>query len=195
MSPPKTRHAESPIAGQSEELRPHVYDGIHEYNKRLPNWWLWTFYVTIYFSIAYWFIIHQSGGDFTQETQLAAKIAEVQARAAALATGPLTEDQLWALAGSKETVTAGRNTYVSTCASCHGTDLKGGIGVNLVDTEWIHGSSPNQILKVINEGVAAKGMPAWSSVLGRKRIQEVLAYVLSHHEKPETTASGAVAAP
>ena len=74
-----------------------------------------------------------------------------------------------------------------TCASCHkdslrGTD-EGGIGPNLVDNVWIHGNKPTDLLKVVNEGVLAKGMPAWEPVLGQKKTAEVVAYVLSHHKK------------
>ena len=31
----------------------HEWDGIEELNTPLPRWWLWTFYLTVIFSIGY----------------------------------------------------------------------------------------------------------------------------------------------
>ena len=81
-------------------------------------------------------------------------------------------------------VEAGRATFQSTCASCHHAALTGGIGPNLVDSTWIHGGTPINLLKVVNDGVAAKGMPTWGPVLGGKKVSEVVAFVLSHHTPP-----------
>ncbi|PAW75498.1 MAG: hypothetical protein B9S32_17785 [Verrucomicrobia bacterium Tous-C9LFEB] len=180
-----------------DPLREHVYDGIQEYDNRLPNWWLWTFYGAIIFAVAYWFYYHQAGMDLPNEVILAKAKAEVTARAASLSKGPLTDDQLWSLSLDPATVAAGRLTFVSTCASCHGDNLEGKIGPNLTDQRWIHGGNPVQIVQTVTTGVAAKGMPAWGPLLGAKRVNEVVAFVLSHHKKgepmvidPTATASG-----
>jgi cytochrome c oxidase cbb3-type subunit 3 len=81
-------------------------------------------------------------------------------------------------------VEAGRVTFQSTCASCHNAALTGGIGPNLVDDVWIHGGKPTDVLKIVTEGVLVKGMPAWGPVLGGKKVSEVVAFVLSHHQAP-----------
>ena len=45
-------HAPQPPRKPGEEpVRAHVFDGIAEYDRRLPNWWLITLYATIAFSI------------------------------------------------------------------------------------------------------------------------------------------------
>ena len=32
----------------------HDWDGIREYDKPTPRWWLWVLYATIVWSVAYW---------------------------------------------------------------------------------------------------------------------------------------------
>ena len=49
----------SPNNPQEDPLRPHSFDGIHEYDKRLPNWWLWTLYGAIIYSAIYWGLYHR----------------------------------------------------------------------------------------------------------------------------------------
>jgi len=175
------RHSKNQI----DPLREHVFDGIQEYDNRLPNWWLWTLYGAIIFAVVYWFYYHQSGQDLSPDLRLKRELAEITARSASLSKGPLSDDQLWALSQDAATVAAGRATFNTTCVSCHGENLKGKIGPNLTDTKWIHGGRPTEVVHTITTGVAAKGMPTWGPILGPKRINEVAAYVFSYHTKGE----------
>ena len=38
------------------ETTAHEWDGIKELNNPLPRWWLWVIYVSIVWSIGYWFV-------------------------------------------------------------------------------------------------------------------------------------------
>lgn len=168
-----------------ENIREHSYDGIQEYDKSLPNWWLFTLYATIVFSIAYWVYYQKADIGLTQEEELARALSRIEenvARAKA-ESGTLDNDAFWAMASGGETVSAGQQVYAQTCASCHGPKLEGGIGVPLNDGEWKHGGQPLDIKRIVEEGVPAKGMPPWGPVLGEDKVNQVVAYVLSYHSR------------
>ena len=161
-----------------EALRPHTYDGIQEYDKRLPNWWLFTLYGAIIFAAGYWAYYHwtehmQQGWVRVQSELEAVKLA-------ALASGePPDNLQLWKFSRDPKIVAAGEKNYKTTCVACHGENLEGGIGQNLVDATWIHGNTPMDIFRTVQEGVLDKGMPSWGPVLGQQRVAEIVAFVIS----------------
>ena len=45
----------------------HNYDGIEEYDNPLPGWWKWLFWLTIFFSVPYFFWYHIGEGSSLQE--------------------------------------------------------------------------------------------------------------------------------
>lgn len=169
-----------------DPIRHHVYDGIAEFDRRLPNWWLATFYASIAFAIGYWFFdqLSDRDDDFARVDQ-----GLQQLEAARLADGgaPRDNESLLRMSQNEIFVSAGRNAFMNTCASCHGVDLKGGVGPNLTDDKWLHGSSPLEVLEVVDKGVLAKGMPAWGPVLGTKRVNELVAFILSQQPAPKTS--------
>jgi cytochrome c oxidase cbb3-type subunit 3 len=173
---PKPEPGEDPI-------RHHVFDGIAEYDRRLPNWWLMTLYAGIIFAILYW-MATQHFARSNDETRLAAEMQRIEAEKIASSATALDDATLWKMSRNPVFVDAGRATFQSTCASCHNAALTGGIGPNLVDAAWIHGGAPGDVLKVVTEGVAAKGMPNWGPVLGGKKVSEVVAFILSKHAAP-----------
>lgn len=165
-------------------MRPHVYDGIQEYDKRLPNWWLWTLYGTIAFSFLYWAYYHTYDVGLSPIEHIETELAENR-KSAERRSGVINDEHLWALSQNPAAIAAGNATFEATCASCHKPDMTGLIGPNLLDHEWIHGGTPMDALKVISEGVLTKGMPAWSSVLGQQKIAEVTAFIFSKHKPGE----------
>ena len=169
---------------EEDAFRPHSYDGIREYDKRLPNWWLWTFYVTIIFAVIYWLYYFTTRVGPDDPTALAGELARIEtAKLEAVAT--LNDDALWKMSRNDSFVASGRATFETTCATCHNLKLTGGIGPNLLDQQWIHGGKPTEIFHTVTTGVPAKGMPTWGPVLGTKKITEVVAYILSHHTPGE----------
>jgi cytochrome c oxidase cbb3-type subunit 3 len=72
---------------------------------------------------------------------------------------------------------SGHQTYTKFCAPCHRVDGGGLVGPNLTDDYWIHGSNYTDTVKVIWDGVPAKGMITWKTVLKPDEIQSVASYI------------------
>ena len=158
----------------------HEYDGIQEFDNRLPNWWMWIMWGSMIFALCYWIFFHTLGvgtlprDRFAREMQAA---QEVQL-ARALAAG-IDNEFFVMMSQAPDKVAEGREVFVTHCVACHLDDGRGSVGPNLTDKYWIHGCEPMQMLKTINDGVAAKGMPAWQNQLGPSRVHAVLSYVLT----------------
>ncbi len=172
-----------------DPIRPHVFDGIAEYDKRLPNWWLYTLYLTIVFWIGYWSYYEWLRIGPTSEQAVVAAMAKIEAEK--LVAAHVDDGSLWKMSQSAAFVENGKAVYASNCAACHLASLRGkgesavAIGPDLTDTSWLHGGKPTEIHDLITKGVLAKGMPAWGPVLGAKKIAEVTAYILSKHREGE----------
>jgi cytochrome c oxidase cbb3-type subunit 3 len=168
-----TKRGLNQVLGHADEA-----DGIEEYDNPLPNWWLGLFYVTIAWALAYGvhyhFVAHRSEVKaLAAEIEAANKRWPQEAAAAAATTVDLGE----------ASVKAGEAVFKANCIACHGIDLKGGIGPNLVDTTWIHGGQPQEILHIISVGVPEKGMLTWGPILGPAKVAQVAAYVVSRNRE------------
>ena len=173
-----------------DSFRPHTYDGIQEYDKRLPNWWLMTLYASIIFWVGYWsyyewFHVGLSGPQHVEQ-------ALAQIDAVKLASAPSVDDaSLWKMSRNPVFVAAGKATFDANCVACHLASLRGksenpaAIGPDLTDTKWINGGKPMDLYNTITKGVLVKGMPTWGPVLGAKKISEAVAYILSKHTENE----------
>jgi len=164
-----------------DRLLEHEYDGIQEYDNPMPRWWLWIFYASIAFSVAYYFLPAPFG-----EGEGVIAEYEREMASASVATPPptgtaLSNEELLALAAAGSAVEEGKVVYDANCAACHRADGGGLIGPNLADSYYIHGGSPMEIHQVIAEGVLAKGMPAWDRILSPDQLNKVTVYVLSMH--------------
>jgi cytochrome c oxidase cbb3-type subunit 3 len=149
-------------------------DGIEEYDNPLPNWWLGLLYFTIIWAVVYGIHYHFIAGR-SEPKALAAELAAAEAVAqgssgAAAATVAITPRR-WRRAGD----------LCRQLRELPRAEMQGGIGPSLVDTVWIHGSAPEQILATITNGVPEKGMLTWGPILGPEKVAEVAAYVVSQN--------------
>ena len=182
-----------------DPIRPHVFDGIQEYDKRLPNWWLNTLYLTILFWVGYWAYYEWLRIGPTNEQVVDAALAKIETQR--LSAAKLDDPSLWKMSQTADFVNAGKAVFDGNCAACHlasmrgKTENAGAIGPDLTDTIWVHGGTPVEVHDTITKGVIAKGMPTWGPVLGAKKITEVTAYILSKHQQGEPVQKDPAALP
>jgi cytochrome c oxidase cbb3-type subunit 3 len=181
-------------------LREHEYDGIQEYDQKLPNWWLFTFYGAIVFSIGYWALYYHTDvlpSDHQRVEQAIvavqkAKNAELEKTLATLNDSTLVHQ--WATDPS--IVSNGEATYLTNCSACHAANLTammdaGGTkiplpGLSLTDGEWKFGGKPMDIFKIINAGSPPESdgyngakMQPWGQTLTPKQVAEVTAFIIA----------------
>ncbi|MDX2111593.1 MAG: cbb3-type cytochrome c oxidase N-terminal domain-containing protein [Verrucomicrobiota bacterium] len=168
-------------------LREHTYDGIQEYDQRLPNWWLFTFYGAILITLIYWFSWYDADVMRTDEASLEHAMQQIEAERLK-SVGKLTDDAFWAMSKNQQLLAEGKAVYTTNCVVCHLPNLRGkeqgGIGESLANNTWLYGATPMDIYKVVMDGSPnkASGMQSWSGVLGPEKVSRVVAYVLSHHQ-------------
>jgi len=170
----------TPVETENELLLNHDYDGIRELDSKVPPWFLWLFYITIFFSIVYMLDYHVFNSSPLQdeEYQLQVKQAEVE-RAALMNSGAFLNEESVTLLTDQASLDAGKQIYTANCVACHAADGGGLVGPNLTDDYWIHGGGVKNIFKIIKYGVTAKGMIAWQTQLSPKQMQDVSSYIVT----------------
>jgi cytochrome c oxidase cbb3-type subunit 3 len=156
----------------------HVYDGIHEHDNALPRWWLWTFAITVVFSLAYWFVEHslpsaQSSFDEYGEAQ-----RQYDLNAFAAAVDP---QAIVAMAEDPSVIARGKTIFANRCQTCHGEEAQGlpANGPNLTDSYWIHGGDIRSIFTTVAGGYPKLGMPEWRFTLEDAELQALVALIQS----------------
>ncbi|MDH5392820.1 MAG: cytochrome-c oxidase, cbb3-type subunit III [Gammaproteobacteria bacterium] len=157
-------------------------DDLQELNNPMPRWWLWLFYITIVFGLAY-IIIYPGFGAYkgtagwTQTGQY-----EAEMKAAKETYGPIfsayAKQDAEKLVSNKTAMDSGRRLFMTYCATCHGSDARGSQGYpNLSDNDWIYGGQPEQIKASILDGRRG-AMPGFAH-LGEKGIEAVSNHVMT----------------
>jgi len=168
-----------PVEREHEVMTDHEYDGIRELDNNLPPWWVWMFYVTILFAFVYLIYYHVLPYGMSQEEQYVAEVEQAEAdREAYLAQAKnlVDENTVEFLADASDLKT-GKAIFTELCQQCHAADGGGGVGPNLTDQYWIHGSSIKDIFKTVKYGVPAKGMISWESQLRPVQMAQVSSYI------------------
>ena len=170
-----------PIEEESEIILDHNYDGIQELDNQLPPWWVYMFYATIIFAVAYlvrFHVFHDYDQDSEYLTEVTLAKAEIEAYKKN-AKGLVDINTVELLTDAAD-ISAGKKVFESNCVACHMVDGGGGIGPNLTDQNWILGGGIKNVFHTISEGGRdGKGMISWKQTLKPVEMAQVASYVLN----------------
>ena len=165
---------------QQDTVMPHTYDGIQEFDNRLPNWWLWLMWGSMVFALFYWIVFHTLELRVLPREQFEGVMAEAEEiQLAKMLEAGIDNDFFVAMSENAEKVAEGREIFVKHCVACHLDQGQGSVGPNLTDANWVHGCEPMAMWKIVTDGVAAKGMPAWQNQLGPNRVMAAVSYIMT----------------
>jgi cytochrome c oxidase cbb3-type subunit III len=180
----------------------HEWDGIKELNTPLPKWWLYTFYGTVIWGLAYtvaypaWPLLSSATPGLLGYSSRANVAAEIEAGKAAQKANldkidAMTVDDIlkdpnllaFAQAG-------GAASFKVNCVQCHGSGAAGSAGYpNLNDDDWLWGGSPEAIYVTLKNGIRYTAnaetrdsqMPAFGAdgILTPEQIGQLANYVVS----------------
>lgn len=198
------------------ETTGHSWDGIKEYNKPLPKWWLYTFYACIVWGIGYTIAYPAWPGisgatpgvlGYSTRAEVAADIARVEE-----SNGPINEKlantELAAISDDPDLLgyanNAGAAVFRTWCAQCHGSGAAGAKGYpNLLDDDWLWGGSIEAIHATISHGIRNETDPdaRWSQMpafgrdelLAEEEIVQVVNYVMQMSGQTPKDAEAAAA--
>lgn len=190
----------------------HEWDGIEELNTPLPRWWLWTFYATVIWAIAYviaypaWPMIDRategmlgwtSRGQLAEEmsaADLAKRGVREKIAAVDLVKLPANPELM------QQAVAGGAAAFKVNCVQCHGAGAAGSPGYpNLNDDEWIWGGDLEAIEFTLQHGVRWEGsnqtrfslMPAFGEILSDAQITSIARHVMTLDGDGQSSAAAA----
>ena len=168
-----------------QDLVGHKWDGdLEEWNNPAPKWWLYLYFITVFWGIAYLIAMPGLGtfkgllgwtstGQYEAEMQHAAATYE-----------PIYEEfaamDFADLARNEEALALGRSLFASYCTTCHGSDARGATGYpNLTDDNWQWGNTEQDLVNTLTNGRTA-AMPVLAPALGGDEgVDNMVQYVKS----------------
>ena len=108
----------------------HIWDeDLTELNTPMPRWWMWLFYITIVFALAYLFLYPGLGTyagslGWKSSGQYDSELKKAEADYGPLFNQFLGQD-LKAVAANPQAHAIGQRLFLTYCAQCHGSDARG----------------------------------------------------------------------
>ncbi|MDP2136491.1 MAG: PQQ-dependent sugar dehydrogenase [Candidatus Didemnitutus sp.] len=76
--------------------------------------------------------------------------------------------------------------YRDSCADCHGRNLQGGLAPSLLDGKWTHGSTDEDLARIIRDGVP-DAMDGFKGEMSEAEIRAMVVYIREHRAGFTTT--------
>lgn len=172
------------VKGAKVDTTGHIWDeDLREWNNPLPRWWMWLFYITIVFSLAYLVFypgLAAYGGrlGWSSAGQYEAEKARFDATYGPIYAKYQSMD-IPQVAADPSAMAIGQNLFLQNCAQCHASDARGSRGFpNLADGDWLWGGEAARIKESILNGRTGV-MPPQGQALGGEGAKDVAHYVMS----------------
>jgi len=169
------------------------FDGIKQGENPLPVWWKWVFLGSVVFGILYPIYFH-GFSDWGTSEYYSAQVKEYTEQFPNKNISIQSEDGSNPLRNNPSAITTGQTTFQTYCVACHGPTGEGLVGPNLMDKEWLHGNTDQQLYENVMIGIPfertklGRGpMPSHAMSLGSEKVYQVLAWLAS--KNPEIKAS------
>lgn len=167
------------------ETTGHIWDDdLTELNTPMPRWWMWLFYITIVFGLAY-LALYPGLGNYAGKLGWKSSGAyQEELKKADAEYGPLfakyLKQDIKLVAADPQAHAIGERLFLTYCAQCHGSDAHGNKGFpNLTDKDWLFGGEPAMIETTILHGRNGQ-MPSMAAAVGTDTdVENVAQYVLS----------------
>jgi cytochrome c oxidase cbb3-type subunit III len=203
------------------ETTGHQWDGIEELNNPMPRWWVWTFYATVVWGLAYsvaypaWPMLSRATPGLlgaSTRADVEREIASVDMANAAI-KAKLVSTDLANIQSTPELASyaesAGAAVFRTNCTTCHGSGAAGVEGKgypNLLDDDWLWGGTMEDIHLTITHGIRNttdpdarySEMPKFGvdGILDKTQIAQVVEHVLAisgqEHDATLATAGATV---
>lgn len=156
----------------------HDYDGIRELDNKMPSWWVYGFYATIFFAVFYLWRYHVVHAAPLQEEEYTISVDKANKEVSDYlkTKGDNINESNIKMLGAED-ITEGANLFKSTCVACHMANGGGGVGPNLTDNYWLNGGDITSVFKTIKYGIRA--MPAWQNNFSSKQLAQLASFVES----------------
>lgn len=163
-----------------DELTPHDYDGIREYDNPTPGWWHVIFLASVVFSWFY-FMFYEFSPMSSSERDIwsKAQVAEYTRLFGKLGDLKNDEPTILKLRGMPDMMQVAQGMFETNCAQCHAKNGGGINGVNLTDDHYKNVRVITDIYGVISGGAANGAMPSWRTNFSENERVLLASYVSS----------------